>query len=222
MNPSSKIFQKLAVLLVMTASMAVSAEFAGGGFVRAASETEAAAQVGQAAPEFKATASNGKTVDLSQYKGKVVVLEWFNHGCPFVVKHYDSGNMQSLQKDYTGKGVVWLSICSSAEGKQGYRTADEHNADLKKYKAAPTAVLIDADGKIGRLYGAKTTPHMFVIDKKGVLVYAGAIDDQNDTDINTIKTAHKHYVKDALDELLSGKTVAVGSVKSYGCSVKYQ
>jgi len=221
MNPSSQIFQKLAALLIMTASMAVSAEFAGGGFVRAASETEAAAQVGKAAPEFKVTATNGKTVDLSQYKGKIVVLEWFNHGCPFVVKHYDSGNMQALQKDYTAKGVVWLSICSSAEGKQGYRTAEEQNADIKTFKAAPTAVLIDSDGKIGRLYGAKTTPHMFVIDKKGVLVYAGAIDSTADTDIASIKGS-KNFVKEALDELLSGKTVATSAVKSYGCSVKYQ
>lgn len=221
MNPSSKIFQKLAVLLVLTASMAMSVEFAGGGLVRAASETEAAAQVGKAAPDFKLPATNGKTVDLSQYKGKVVVLEWFNHQCPFVKKHYESGNMQALQKDYTAKGVVWLSICSSAKGKQGYGSAAEHDAEVKSTKAAPTAVLMDEDGKVGHLYGAKTTPDMFVIDKKGVLVYAGAIDSQADTDISSIKGA-KNYVKEALDELLQGKTVATSSVKSYGCSVKYQ
>jgi peroxiredoxin len=221
MNPSSKIFQKLAVLLVLTASMAMSVEFAGGGLVRAASETEAATQVGQTAPDFKLPATNGKTVDLSQYKGKVVVLEWFNHQCPFVKKHYESGNMQSLQKDYTAKGVVWLSICSSAKGKQGYGSASEHDAEVKSTKAAPTAVLIDEDGKVGHLYGAKTTPDMFVIDKKGVLVYAGAIDSKADTDVESIKGA-KNYVKEALDELLKGKAVATSSVKSYGCSVKYQ
>jgi len=221
MNVSSKITQKLAALLVLTAALTVSADFAGGGFVRAASETEAAAQVGKAAPEFSLPASNGKKVDLSEYKGKLVVLEWFNHGCPFVKKHYDSGNMQALQKEYTGKGVIWLSICSSAEGKQGFGSAEEHNAEIKTYKAAPTAVLIDADGKVGRLYGAKTTPHMFVIDKKGNLVYAGAIDDHPDTEASSIKGS-KNYVKAALDELLSGKTVAEASTKSYGCSVKYQ
>jgi peroxiredoxin len=221
MNVSSKITQKLAALLVLTAALTMSAEFAGGGFVRAASETEAAAQVGKPAPKFTLPASNGKSVDLSQYKGKLVVLEWFNHGCPFVKKQYDSGNMQALQKEYTGKGVIWLSICSSAPDKQGYGTADKHNADAKACNAAPTAVLMDVDGKVGRLYGAKTTPHMFVIDKKGELVYAGAIDDHPDTDISSIKGS-KNFVKEALDELLSGKVVATSSTKSYGCSVKYQ
>ncbi len=221
MNVSSKITQKLAALLVLTAALTMSAEFAGGGFVRAASETEVAAQVGKAAPEFSLPASNGKSVDLAQYKGKLVVLEWFNHGCPFVKKHYDSGNMQALQKEYTGKGVIWLSICSSAPGKQGFGTAEEHNAELKEFKAAPTAVLMDPDGKVGRMYGAKTTPHMFVIDKKGVLVYAGAIDDHSDPDQASIKIS-KSFVKEALDEILSGKTVAQASTKSYGCSVKYQ
>jgi peroxiredoxin len=221
MNVSSKITQKLAALLVLTASLTMSAEFAGAGFVRAESETEVAAQVGKAAPEFSLPASNGKTIDLSHYKGKLVVLEWFNHGCPFVKKHYDSGNMQTLQKEYTAKGVIWLSICSSAQGKQGFGTDAEHNAELKEYKAAPTAVLMDSDGKVGRLYGAKTTPHMFIINKKGVLVYAGAIDDHPDTDKDSIKVA-KNFVKEGLDELLGGKAVAQASTKSYGCSVKYQ
>jgi peroxiredoxin len=221
MNISSKITQKLAALLVMSAALTMSAEFAGGGFVRAASEGEAAAQVGKTAPEFSLPASTGKSVDLSQYKGKLVVLEWFNHGCPFVKKHYDSGNMQALQKEFTGKGVIWLSICSSAPGKQGFGTAEEHNAELKEFKAAPTAVLMDSDGKVGRLYGAKTTPHMFIINKKGVLVYAGAIDDHPDTEKDSIKVS-KNFVKEALDELLGGKAVAQASTKSYGCSVKYQ
>ncbi|MBU6451177.1 MAG: thioredoxin family protein [Cyanobacteria bacterium REEB67] len=199
----------------------MSAEFAGGGFVRAASETEAAAQVGKTAPDFSLPATNGKTVDLKQYKGKIVVLEWFNHGCPFVKKHYNSNNMQTLQKEYTGKGVVWLSICSSAKGNQGYASAAEHDAEVKANKAAPTAVLMDEDGKVGRLYGAKTTPDMYVIDKKGELVYCGAIDDHSDTDVESIKSS-KNYVKEALDELLAGKAVATSSTKSYGCSVKYK
>jgi peroxiredoxin len=221
MNVTSKITQKLATLAVMTAALTMSADFAGGGFVRAASESEAVAQVGKAAPDFSLPAADGKTVDLKQYKGKLVVLEWFNHGCPFVKKHYNSGNMQALQKEFTGKGVVWLSICSSAKGKQGFGTAAEHLDEAKTAKAAATEILIDADGKVGRMYGAKTTPDMYVIDKKGELVYSGAIDDKNDTEVDSIKGA-KNYVKEALDNLLDGKKVATTETKSYGCSVKYQ
>jgi alkyl hydroperoxide reductase subunit AhpC len=180
---------------------------------------EAASLVGKPAPDFTLADSNGKSHSLNDYKGKVVVLEWFNHGCPFVVKHYDSGNMPKLQKEYTAKGVIWLSICSSAPGKQGYGSGAEQNAKAKQVGAAPTAILIDADGKVGRLYGARSTPAMYVITKKGTLAYAGAIDDKPTTDPADIKGA-KNYVKEALDEVLNGKTVAT-STKSYGCSVKY-
>jgi peroxiredoxin len=181
---------------------------------------ESSSLVGKPAPDFTLTDSNGKSHSLGKFKGKVVVLEWFNHGCPFVRKHYESGNMQKLQKEYTAKGVVWLSICSSAEGKQGFASGAGHNAEAREAGAEPTAILIDADGKVGRLYGARTTPDMYVINKKGTLVYAGAIDDKRTTDIADVATA-KNYVKEALDEVLEGKAVATASTKPYGCSVKY-
>jgi len=176
--------------------------------------------IGAPAPAFALPAADGGNVNLSDYKGKLVVLEWHNKGCPFVHKHYDSGNMQALQKEYTAKDVVWLTINSSAEGKQGYETADEALATMKDNDAAPTHVLLDADGKVGRLYGAKTTPSMYVIDKDGKLAYAGAIDDTPSTDVDDVKTA-KNYVRAALDALAEGKPVAVATTKSYGCGVKY-
>jgi peroxiredoxin len=175
---------------------------------------------GQPAPDFTLTDTNGKKHSLSQEKGKYVVLEWFNFSCPFVKKHYESGNMQKLQKEYTGKGVIWYSISSSAEGKPGNHTAAEHNALFKKQHAAPSAILVDSTGEVGHLYDAKTTPDMYVINPEGILIYAGAIDDQPDTDISTISGA-KNYVKAALDESMNGQPVAIASTKSYGCSVKY-
>ena len=180
----------------------------------------AEAKVGHPAPNFTLKDSNGKEHSLKDYAGKFVVLEWVNYGCPFVKKHYSSGNMQALQEKYTGKGVVWLSINSSAPGKQGHYEPAQINELLKEHKAHPTAYLIDADGTVGHLYQAKATPTMFVIDEKGTLVYGGAIDDKNSTDQEDIKTA-KNYVSAALDEALAGKKVATASTKAYGCSVKY-
>jgi len=182
--------------------------------------TVAAAAVGKAAPTFSLAGSDGKNHALSDYKGKVVVLEWVNYDCPFVKKHYGSGNMQALQKKFAAKDVVWLSINSSAPGKQGNFPAARVNELLKEKGAAPKAYLFDPEGKTGTAYGAKTTPHMFVIDAKGVLVYAGAIDDKPSTDREDIKSA-KNYVEVALVEVLAGKPVTTGSTKSYGCSVKY-
>ena len=176
--------------------------------------------VGKPAPDFALTDTNGKAHKLSDYKGKFVVLEWFNHTCPFVGKHYDSGNMQRLQKAYTAKGVVWLSICSSAKGKPGNMLPAQHNAIFKQKGAAPTAILIDEDGKVGRLFGAKTTPAMYVINSKGVLVYAGAIDDKPGFEIEEVREAD-NYVKDALDQSMAGKNVTVSRTNSYGCSIKY-
>ena len=176
--------------------------------------------IGKPAPDFKLADTKGKEHELSSYKGKLVVLEWFNDGCPFVRKHYDSKNMQNLQKEYTKKGVIWLTINSSAEGKQGYHEAAEYDKLMKERDAHPTAVLLDHDGKVGRLYGAKTTPDMYIIDKKGDLVYSGAIDSIRSTDVADIAKA-TNYVKEALDEEISGKDVKVASTKSYGCSVKY-
>lgn len=179
------------------------------------------AEVGEKAPDFQLKDVNGKLWSLSKLKDKVVVLEWFNFGCPFVKKHYDTGNMQSLQKRFVNKGVVWLCICSSAEGRQGYKTAKEHIASFKKKESAPSAVLIDADGKVGKLYGAKTTPHMYIIGKDGALVYAGAIDDNPGFNKEEIKSA-KNYVKIALNEILAGEPVSKSETKAYGCSVKYK
>ena len=175
---------------------------------------------GQRAPDFTLTDSNGQKHSLSDYKGKFVVLEWFNPDCPFVKKHYNSGNMPGLQKEYSTKGVVWLSINSSAPGKEGSYTAQGFNKYMTSKGAAPTAVLLDTDGKVGHLYDAKTTPDMYVIDPKGDLIYQGAIDDTPGTDPAEIKTA-RNYVSAALDLSFSGKPVAVSSTKSYGCSVKY-
>lgn len=182
----------------------------------------AAAQVrtGQTAPDFHGTDSNGKSQSLNQYKGKYIVLEWANKGCPYEQKHYNSGNMAKLQKEWTGKGVVWLSVISSAPGEQGNVSPAEENAYLQQMHAAPTAAILDPTGEIGHLYGAKTTPHMFVIDPGGKLIYQGAIDDAPSTDPSTINAAH-NYVSQALTESMSGKPVTTPQTRSYGCSVKY-
>jgi peroxiredoxin len=175
---------------------------------------------GSVAPEFKGVDSNGVEHSLSEYRGKFVVLEWANQGCPYERKHYLSGNMESLQKQWTAKGVVWLSIISSAPGEQGYVTGAQENDYLKTMKASPTAALLDPKGTIGHLYDAKTTPHMFVIDPAGKIVYQGAIDDKPSPDPSTLNGAD-NYLSDALNAALAGKPVAVAVTKPYGCSVKY-
>ena len=175
---------------------------------------------GSAAPEFKGVDSNGVEHSLSEYRGNYVVLEWANQGCPYEQKHYLSGNMESLQKQWTGKGVVWLSIISSAPGEQGYVTPAQENDYLKSMKASPTAALLDPKGAIGHLYDARTTPHMFVIDPVGKIVYQGAIDDKPTPDPSSLKTAD-NYLNDALNAAMAGKPVAVAVTKPYGCSVKY-
>jgi len=179
-----------------------------------------ALESGSLAPEFKAISSKKKEVKLSDYKGKVVVLEWLNYGCPFVKKHYEGKNMQKLQKDYTKKGVIWLSVISSAPGKQGSSTPKSAEKDRKAHGSKATAVLLDTTGELGKLYGAQTTPHMFVIDATGKVAYQGAIDDKPSTDSATLKGAH-NYVREALDAILAGKNVATAQTKSYGCGVKY-
>src|ERR1700723_15980 len=162
------------------------------------------AKIGSQAPDFHATDSNGKTQSLDQYHGKYVVLEWHNHDCPYTVKHYKSGNMQSLQKEWTAKGVVWLTVLSSAPGEQGYMTAADENAYIAKMRAAPSAALLDPTGAIGHEYEAKTTPDMFVIDPSGKLIYAGAIDDHATTDASDVP-ASKNYLSAALTEAMTGK-----------------
>ncbi len=177
-------------------------------------------QVGNAAPDFSLNDPNGKVHQLKEYRGKYVVLEWVNYDCPFVKKHYDSGNMQSLQKKYTGKDVIWLAINSSASGKQGNFSADEILRRSKDHGAGFSAYLIDADGQVGRAYGARTTPHIFIIDPQGQLVYAGGIDNIRSTKIEDISRA-KNFVSLALDEALAGQPISNSISKPYGCSVKY-
>jgi peroxiredoxin len=180
-----------------------------------------AVRVGQAAPDFSAGASNGQTYKLSDFHGKFVVLEWHNQGCPYTRKHYDSGNMERLQKEWTAKGVVWFTVISSAPGEEGYVNASQENDYLKRMNAVPTAALLDPKGQIGRLYDAKTTPQMIVIGTTGVILYDGAIDDRPTSDSSDIAGA-KNYVSLALNEALAGKPLSIATTRPYGCSVKYR
>jgi len=176
---------------------------------------------GKTAPAFQLTDVEGKNRSLSENKGQWVVLEWVNHGCPFVRKHYDGGNMQALQKEFTSRGVRWLSICSSAEGKQGHLSPAEWRETIKTKGSAATAVLLDPSGAVGRLYSARTTPHMFIVDPKGVLVYQGAIDDTPSANSSDIPNS-QNYIREALNLGLSGKSIEITDTKPYGCSVKYK
>jgi hypothetical protein len=205
-------------LTIATAFAAIGALAA----VRATALSAAAtARIGEPAPAFSASDIAGKTIRLADYAGKTVVLEWTNDGCPFVGKHYDSGNMQSLQQKYTAAGVVWLTVASSAPGEEGYVTPAQARADLARWRAAPTDFLLDPDGIVGHLYDARATPHMVVIDRAGRLVYMGAIDDRPSTYLADVKTAH-NYVAAALDALAAGQPIAVASTRAYGCSIKYK
>ena len=177
-------------------------------------------EVGKASPNFSLPDTKGKTHSLADLKGKYVVLEWYQPDCPFVRKHYSSGNMQALQREYAAKGVVWLSIDSSAPGEEGNYPAAKLNEFAVRDGAARTALLLDPAGKVGRLYGAKTTPDMYIIDPNGTLVYRGAIDNKRSTDLDDVKTA-TNYVRAALDAALSGKPVSTTATQPYGCSVKY-
>jgi peroxiredoxin len=179
-----------------------------------------AVEPGSPAPNFTAHDTNGQTHTLEAYKGKYVVLEWHNRQCPFTRKHYVGGNMQRLQREWTGKGVVWFTVISSAPGQQGYMTADQENTYLKEVDASPTAVLLDPTGELGHLYGAKTTPHMFIINPAGVLIYDGAIDDKPTPSAEDIASA-QNYVSKALEEAMAGKPVSTPTSRPYGCSVKY-
>lgn len=189
-------------------------------FLGAQIPASAEVQNGQAAPDFTLTDVGGEAVSLSDFDGKYRVLEWTNHECPFVVKHYGSGNMQSLQKAYTEKDVVWITINSSAHGKQGHFEPEKWVEVLEEKGSAATTTLLDADGEVGKLYGAKTTPHMYIIDPKGVLIYQGAIDSVASTDPDDIAES-VNYVSQALDEAMAGKPVSEPATKAYGCSVKY-
>lgn len=177
-------------------------------------------RVGAPAPAFTATDSNGKTVSLSDFKGKTVVLEWTNHDCPFVRKHYTGNNMQTLQKKWTGQGIVWLTVISSARGEQGYVTPEQANKLTAERSASPSAVLLDPKGEIGRAYGAQVTPHIYIIKGDGTLAYMGGIDDKPTTRLDDLKGA-KNFIDAALTELAAGKPVSVTTSRPYGCTVKY-
>ena len=177
--------------------------------------------VGSPAPALTLTDTKGKQHNLADYKGKYVVLEWVNLGCPFVKKHYESGNMQATQKKAVDKGVVWLSVCSSAQWKQGHMSASAWNEEIADRKMSSTAVLLDESGEVGKTYGAKTTPHMYIVNPEGVLIYKGAIDDKPNTNKDSIPGARNHVLA-ALDESMAGKPVSMASTTPYGCSVKYK
>ena len=179
------------------------------------------AGVDSRAPGFTLTDAQGASPALADYRGKYVILEWVNFGCPFVGKHYGSGSMQELQRTMTARGTVWLSICSSAPGNQGYYEGEELKEKLKEENASPTAYLVDADGTVGKLYGAKTTPHMFIVDPQGVLIYEGGIDNIASTDRDDIAKA-TNYVKEVMAAAWDGKPLPVKKTRSYGCSVKYK
>lgn len=186
----------------------------------AAPAAVAQAVVNQPAPAFSVQDASGKTVSLADFKGKHVVLEWTNPGCPFVQKHYNSGNMPATQKDAVAKGVVWLTVSSTAPSASDYKSPADLSAWMKSTSAVPTATLMDNDGKVGKAYGARTTPHMYVIDPQGKLIYAGAIDSKPTANAADIKVA-TNYVGQALNEALAGKPVSQASTTPYGCSVKY-
>lgn len=202
---------------ILTAVTAV--VIAASAVVLQAEETQGV-KVGDAAPDFALTDATGMPWTLSDFKGKYVVLEWTNFGCPFVKKFYSNGDMQALQAKYTDKEVVWLSICSSAPGKQGHCTAEEVGKLVADQKVAGSAYLTDEDGKVGKLYGAKTTPHIFIIDPDQTLIYQGAIDSIRSTDSADIAKA-ENYVSKTLDTAMAGGPVDPASTKSYGCGVKY-
>lgn len=185
-----------------------------------ATSAGAALQVGEPAPDFTGTDTRGTSHTLSDFRGKTVVLEWTNHDCPYVRKHYNSGNMQQQQRDATGQGAVWLSIISSAPGKQGHVTPAQADALTAERNAAPSAVILDESGDIGRLYGAKTTPHMYIIDAEGSLVYMGGIDNIPSSNPEDIEKAVQ-YVPAALAQMAQGQAIASSVTRPYGCSVKY-
>lgn len=178
------------------------------------------AVVGQQAPSFEVMGADGTMYSLSDFEGQYVILEWLNHGCPYIRKHYDGNNMQKLQEKYTDQGVVWLSVISSAPGTQGYMEAEEAQQSIEEQGASPTAILLDPEGEMGRAYDARVTPHMYIIDPEGVVRYNGAIDDKPTPRASSLETAH-NYIDAAMNSLMNGEEVEVKSNTPYGCNVKY-
>ncbi|MEM6638762.1 MAG: redoxin domain-containing protein [Pseudomonadota bacterium] len=185
-----------------------------------AAAAQAGVEVGAPAPDFTAVTSTGEEITLSDLRGQRVILEWTNHDCPYVRKHYRSGNMQALQKEASENGYTWLSVISSAPGKQGHVDGAKADKLSKKRDAAPSAVVLDENGAVGKMYGARTTPHMYIVDESGTLVYAGGIDDKPTANTADIEGA-TNYVRQAMSELDAGKAVSVAKTRPYGCSVKY-
>ncbi len=187
-----------------------------------ASQNSQAAKLvtGSEAPDFEYTDLEGNTGKLSDLRGKYVIVEWFNHGCPFVAKHYNSKKMQSLQSEYTGKDVVWIAVNSTSDGHGDYRNPEESKSDAQKHGTSATKIVIDGQGEIGQLYGAKTTPHIFIINPEGTLIYQGAADDIKSTDTEDIPKA-TNYIDLAMTEALTEKELTNPETKPYGCSVKY-
>ena len=181
----------------------------------------AAPEIGKLAPTFTAEGSDGKNYSLTDYQGKFVVLQWYNKDCPFIHKHYDGGNMQNLQGSYAKKSVIWFEVASNAPGKEGYMTAAAAQENRAKSGTKSVATLLDPTGAIARIYEAKTTPHLFIVDPKGILIYKGAIDDHASADPADIPNS-KNYVAAALDEAMAGKPVSTPVTRPYGCSVKYK
>jgi peroxiredoxin len=186
----------------------------------AAGSANAAVSAGQPAPQFRASDVNGKAISLSDFSGKFVVLEWNNPNCPFVMKHYDSGNMQALQKRFGADNVAWVAVNSTSASHVDYMSPDKLSAWFRQQNAAPTAILMDTTGEIGRSYGAKVTPHMYVIDPKGMVIYAGAIDDKRSANPADVKTAN-NYVAAALTAARGGQPVGTATSSAYGCTIKY-
>lgn len=212
---------RLYSLITTVIVFAAGSSLAGYGNKEKEAKKESHAKIGEAAPSFTLKDTQGDEHSLADFEGKYVVLEWTNFDCPFVRKHYDSGNMQALQKNYVKKGIVWLRICSSAPGKQGHYKSAEIEKKIKAEKSMQTAYLIDEAGKVGRMYGAKTTPHMYVINPEGVLIYAGGIDDKPSTNKADIDGA-TNYITECLEAAMDGKPVKHATTKPYGCSVKYR
>lgn len=209
----------------MTASLTRQSVLAGlacAGLVLASGSAfaQSAAKVGAPAPAFQAVDADGKTRSLSEFAGKTVILEWTNHDCPYVRKHYNSATMQTLQKDMAKEGIVWLSVISSPVGEQGHVEGPEAKALSVKRDAAPAAILLDPNSKVARAYGATTTPHMYIVDPKGTLAYMGAIDDKPSASAASL-TGAKSYVRQAVAELKDGKPVSEAATRAYGCAVKY-
>jgi hypothetical protein len=200
--------------------LAAGAAFALCGSIALAPIAYAKPEVGKPAPDFTGIDSKGRSVKLSDLRGKTIVLEWSNHDCPYVRKHYGAGNMQRLQADAAKDGIVWLTVISSASGAEGHVSGAEADALTARRNAAPAHVVLDEKGKIGRAYEARTTPHMYVIDPEGKLVFMGGIDDRPSADPADIATA-KNYVRLALDAVKAGRPVATPVTRPYGCSIKY-